>query len=107
MYLGWTATGDGTVNINDGGTVNTPGIVFGPGTGRLNFDRADNYTFSAPISGGAAGRTSLTKNGTGTVTLSGTNTYAGANTKKHKARQSWLEDGKTSHVPGSIASLLN
>jgi len=78
MYIGWTATGDGTLNINDGGTVNTPGIVFGPGTGRLNFDRADTYTFSAPISGGDAGRTSVTKNGTGTVTLSGTNTYAGA-----------------------------
>ena len=36
-----------------------------------------------------------------------TSTFAGLNNKKHKARQSWLEEGKTCHVPGSIASLLN
>ena len=36
-----------------------------------------------------------------------TSTYAGGNTKKRKAIQAWLEDGKTSHLPGSIASLLN
>ena len=36
-----------------------------------------------------------------------TSTYAGGNTKKRKAIQAWLEEGKTEHVPGSIASLLN
>lgn len=36
-----------------------------------------------------------------------TSTFCGANTKKCKAMQAWLEDGKTSHAPGSIASLLN
>jgi len=80
MYIGYTTTGDGTVNINDGGTVNTRGVVFGEGTGRLNFDRADTYTFSAPISGGTAAKTSVTKNGTGTVTLDDNNTYAGTTT---------------------------
>ena len=36
-----------------------------------------------------------------------TSTYCGANHKKHKAIQKWLEDGKTSYAPGSIESLLN
>ena len=34
-------------------------------------------------------------------------TFGGANNKKHKAMHAWLEDGKTSHAPGSIAALLN
>jgi hypothetical protein len=36
-----------------------------------------------------------------------TSTFCGANTKKRKAGQAWLEEGKTSHAPGSISSLLN
>ena len=36
-----------------------------------------------------------------------TSTFGGANSKKRKANQAWLEEGKTSHAPGSIASLLN
>ena len=36
-----------------------------------------------------------------------TSTFTSKNSKKHKAGQAWLEDGKTSHPPGSIASLLN
>ena len=36
-----------------------------------------------------------------------TSTFTSKNTKKHKAGQAWLEDGKTSYAPGSIASLLN
>jgi hypothetical protein len=36
-----------------------------------------------------------------------TSTYAGGNSKKRKAILAWLEEGKTSHAPGSIASLLN
>jgi Zn finger protein HypA/HybF involved in hydrogenase expression len=36
-----------------------------------------------------------------------TSTFCGANSKKRKAIQSWLEEGKTCHAPGSIASLLN
>ena len=36
-----------------------------------------------------------------------TSTYAGGNCKKHKIRQAWIEDGRTEHPPGSIASLLN
>ncbi len=36
-----------------------------------------------------------------------TSTFCGGNGKKHKASQAWLEEGKTCHAPGSIASLLN
>jgi hypothetical protein len=34
-------------------------------------------------------------------------TFCGGNVKKRKAAQAWIEDGKTEHPPGSIASLLN
>ena len=36
-----------------------------------------------------------------------TSTFGGANMKKHKAMKKWIEEGKTSHAPGSISSLLN
>jgi hypothetical protein len=36
-----------------------------------------------------------------------TSTFTGKNNKKHKALQTWIEEGKTCHAPGSIASLLN
>ena len=36
-----------------------------------------------------------------------TQTFCGGNTKKRKTILAWLEDGKTSHSPGSIESLLN
>jgi len=36
-----------------------------------------------------------------------TQTFCGGNSKKRKAILQWLEEGKTSHPPGSIASLLN
>lgn len=36
-----------------------------------------------------------------------TSTFCGANTKKYKAGQAWIEYGKTEYKPGSIASLLN
>jgi hypothetical protein len=36
-----------------------------------------------------------------------TSTFCGGNGKKYKTSQKWLEDGKTSYAPGSIASLLN
>ena len=36
-----------------------------------------------------------------------TSTFCGGNSKKHKAMKKWIEEGKTSHAPGSIASLLN
>jgi hypothetical protein len=36
-----------------------------------------------------------------------TSTFCGKNNKRHKIVKSWLEEGKTCHAPGSIASILN
>jgi len=36
-----------------------------------------------------------------------TSTFTARNSKKYRAGLAWLEEGKTSHAPGSIASLLN
>jgi hypothetical protein len=36
-----------------------------------------------------------------------TSTWCGKNSKRHKSLQTWLDDVKTSHAPGSIPSLLN
>jgi hypothetical protein len=36
-----------------------------------------------------------------------TSTFGCKNSKRHKTIQTWLEEGKTCHAPGSIASLLN
>jgi hypothetical protein len=36
-----------------------------------------------------------------------TSTFCGGNSKKHKVMKTWIEEGKTSHPPGSITSLLN
>ena len=36
-----------------------------------------------------------------------TSTFTGRNSKKHKIKQAWVEDGKTENPPGCIASLLN
>ncbi len=36
-----------------------------------------------------------------------TSTFTGRNSKKYRAGQAWLEEGRASHPPGSIASLLN
>lgn len=55
----------GTVTINDGGS--------------LVFNRTDNITVSAPITGTGA----LTQSGSGTLTLSGANSYMGNTTIGH------------------------
>jgi len=36
-----------------------------------------------------------------------TSTFTGRNQKRYRAIQAWLDEGRTSHAPGSIASLLN
>jgi hypothetical protein len=36
-----------------------------------------------------------------------TSTFCGGNGKRSKTIQAWIEEGKTSHAPGSIPSLLN
>ena len=76
--------GAGTINLNSGGTlqigVGGAGGVLGVSTlvnnGTLIFNRSDASTYSGIISGTGA----VTKQGAGTLTLDGNNSYAGGTT---------------------------
>lgn len=72
-YAGGTTISAGSLQIGDGGTT---GSVSGHivNNGALIFDRSDAVSFNGAISGSG----SLTKEGAGTLTLTGTNNYAGA-----------------------------
>lgn len=72
-YTGGTTISGGTLQIGDGGTT---GSITGNVTNNaaLAFNRSDNLTFGGIISGTGT----LTKQGAGALTLSGTNTYSGA-----------------------------
>ena len=76
--------GNGTINLNSGGTLQigtgTTGGVLGVSTltnnGTLVFNRSDASTYLGIISGTGA----LTKQGAGTLTLDGANSYSGVTT---------------------------
>ncbi len=55
------------------GTLEAAGIVFGAGTGTVNFNQNDAFSFDTPTSG--AGQ--VVQRGSGTTTLTGPNTYSG------------------------------
>jgi fibronectin-binding autotransporter adhesin len=71
-YTGVTAISAGTLQLGNGGTT---GSIVGDviDNGILAFNRSDDLTFDGAISGMG----SVQQNGTGTLTLSGANTYAG------------------------------
>jgi fibronectin-binding autotransporter adhesin len=72
-YTGGTTINTGaTLQLGNGGTT---GSIIGNVTdnGSLIFNRSDNVTFNATISGSG----NLTQNGSGTAVLGGTNTYSG------------------------------
>ncbi|OYW22074.1 MAG: hypothetical protein B7Z52_00010 [Burkholderiales bacterium 12-64-5] len=74
-YTGGTTISAGTLQIGDGGTTGSiEGNVVNNGI--LVFNRTDGSTFLGDISG--SGR--VVKEGTGSITLSGTNTYTGGTT---------------------------
>jgi fibronectin-binding autotransporter adhesin len=79
------ATGVATLNIGGAegeaataaGTVKSSGIVFGSGTGTVNFNHTDtDYLFDVALSGNG----SVNQIGSGTTTLSGANSYTGPTT---------------------------
>ena len=72
-YTGGTTISAGTLQIGNGGTTGSiSGNVTNNGT--LAFNRSDDQTFAGEISGAG----DLAKYGTGTLTLSGNNSYAGS-----------------------------
>ncbi|MGP9809918.1 autotransporter outer membrane beta-barrel domain-containing protein [Rhodopseudomonas sp. NSM] len=74
-YLGGTTISDGTLQIGNGGTTGSiVGDVVNNAT--LAFNRSDAIGFGGVISGTG----SLSKLGTGTLTLTGANTYTGGTT---------------------------
>ena len=74
-YNGSTTISEGTLNLGEGGeTGSISGNVINNAT--LNFNRSDALTYAGVISGSG----SVTKQGTGTLTLSGANTYTGLTT---------------------------
>ena len=58
------------------GTLTTPSIVFGSGSGTINLNQVNEFTLGADISGPG----SLNQFGTGTTTISGNNSYTGGTT---------------------------
>jgi fibronectin-binding autotransporter adhesin len=77
-YSGSTTIDSGaTLQIGNGGTAgsiaNTSGVTDG---GTLAFDRSDNVSFGAGITGGGT----VEQDGAGTLTLSGSNSYSGGTT---------------------------
>ena len=74
-YSGLTTISGGTLQIGNGGTSGsiTSNVL---DNGILVFDRSDSFTFAGAISGTG----NLIKQGAGTLTLSGTNSYTGTTT---------------------------
>ena len=82
LTLAQNAGSSGTLNIgrygaqDAAGTIATPRIVFGDGTGTINFNQSTGTDISAPISGNG----SVNQLGSGMTILSGNNTYTGTTT---------------------------
>lgn len=76
-YSGLTTISAGRIKIGDGGSTGSigSGSVSLTGTGGLIFDRDNDFSFGNTIYGTGSG--GLVKQGEGTVTLTGNNTYTG------------------------------
>ncbi len=72
-YSGGTLISAGTFQAGNGGTNGTLGTGIITDDGALDFDRSNNLTVANPINGSG----SLAQSGTGTLVLTGVNTYSG------------------------------
>ena len=76
-YSGVTTISTGTLQIGNGGTSGSIGSTSGvTNDGTITYNRSDNLTASYGISGNG----NLIKSGSGTLTLSGNNTFVGSTT---------------------------
>ena len=89
---GWTAT-----NVSDMLTANGSGFAVGSTLGLDTTGAASGFTYGTPI----AGNMGLTKLGSNTLTLTGTNTYGGGTTISAGALQ--LGDSTTSGNDGFVS----
>ena len=96
-YAGGTTISEGTLQLGDGGTAGSvQGDILNNAT--LAVNRSDAYKLSGKISGSGA----LAQNGTGTLILTGDNSYTGGTTISAGTLQ--LGDGGTS---GSISGTIS
>jgi autotransporter-associated beta strand protein len=72
-YTGATTVSDGVLQVNDGGVLGTGSIT---NNASLVFNRSTNTTLSSAVSGTG----DLIQQGTGTLTLTATNSYSGGTT---------------------------
>ena len=75
-YSGTSSITAGTLSLGNGGTTGSIASTTISNSGSLEFNRSDDLTYSGIISGTG----SLSKRGTGVLTLSGANTFDGATT---------------------------
>lgn len=75
-YTGTTTISAGTLQVGSGGTTGTLGTGDVTDNSALIFNRSDSFTVSNNISGSGT----VAQNGSGTLTLSGTNSYTGTTT---------------------------
>ncbi|OYV93512.1 MAG: hypothetical protein B7Z73_03390, partial [Planctomycetia bacterium 21-64-5] len=75
-YAGTTTVNAGTLQIGAGGTTGSLGTGSVTGSALLAFDRNDNVT----VANALGGTMSVVQEGTGTLTLTGSNTYTGTTT---------------------------
>src|SRR4029079_2814499 len=95
-YTGGTTINSGTLQLGNGGTT---GSIIGDVTdnGTLAFNRSDSVIFNGAISGTG----SVVNQGSGTLILTGTNTYTGGTTINNGTLQVG-NGGTTGSIAGNV-----